>query len=170
MKNQGVVEHMRSPAFRFISSLLLVLALSQPVFARPAPDFTLPTAGADVNLQAYRGKVVYLDFWASWCIPCRNSFPWMNAMHQRHADQGLVVLAVNVDRDAQAVRHFLDKYPANFTVAYDPEGHIAELYHLKGMPTSYLIDRQGHIVMSHVGFRQGDAASLEQQIEQLLSQ
>jgi len=161
---------MRYPIFRFISSLLLALAICQPVFARPAPDFTLPTDGAPVNLQGYRGKVVYLDFWASWCIPCRNSFPWMNAMHQRHADEGLVVLAVNLDQDSQEIQRFLEKYPAHFTVAYDPEGRIAELYQLKGMPTSYLIDRQGDIVMSHVGFRQGDTAPLEKQIEQLLSQ
>jgi thiol-disulfide isomerase/thioredoxin len=149
--------------------LLLLPGLFLTAAAQTAPDFTLPSTGKSINLQEYRGKVVYLDFWASWCTPCRKSFPWMNALHKRYAKDGLVVLAVNLDENKQEVGRFLDKYPAEFTVAFDPEGKIAELYQLKGMPSSYLIDKQGNIVMSHIGFRHDDAAQLEKHIKNLLT-
>ncbi|MDR9436758.1 MAG: TlpA disulfide reductase family protein [Thiohalophilus sp.] len=156
---------LRSTAIALSLAANLLLPAQLPAASVPAPDFTLSGPQGGVELQKYRGRVVYLDFWASWCTPCRKSFPWMNTLQQRYADDGLVVLAINLDQDTAAARRFLDKYPASFTVAFDPDGSVAERYDLKGMPSSYLIDRQGKLVMSHVGFRTSDADRLEARIK-----
>jgi len=137
--------------------------------ADPAPDFSLPTATGVIKLQSLRGKTVYLDFWASWCGPCRKSFPWMNEMRRRYADRGLVIVTVNVDKDRKLADRFLEEYPADFTVAYDPEGKVASTYKVKGMPSSYLIDRAGYIRYRHIGFREAAKAEIESQIESLLA-
>lgn len=122
-----------------------------------------------LNLDEYRGKVVYLDFWASWCVPCRKSFPWMNAMQAKYADRGLVVIGVNVDAEAADAQAFLAETPATFRIVYDPEGKLAEHYGLMGMPSSFVIDRDGKVVANHVGFRESSPAEYEQQLRDLLS-
>lgn len=134
-----------------------------------APDFTLQTReGSSISLDSLRGKVVYLDFWASWCAPCRESFPFMNALEADH--EGLVVLAVNLDQEAELVGKFLALYPANFTIALDPQGSAAESYGVSVMPTSYLIDRQGRLRAVHKGFHQADTERLEAAITTLLKE
>jgi len=135
----------------------------------PAPDFTV--AGADgkpLQLSAYRGKLVYLDFWASWCAPCRRSFPWMNAMQEKYGAGGLVVLGVNVDQRRPDADRFLAQVPAAFTIAYDPQGAAPALYAIKGMPSSVLIDPQGRVVFVHAGFRDADRGELEAKIRSAL--
>jgi cytochrome c biogenesis protein CcmG/thiol:disulfide interchange protein DsbE len=153
--------------------ILLVGLLSFPVFAstnQPAPDFTLPTAQGEIELNKLQGQVVYLDFWASWCSPCRKSFPWMKAMQSRYGRDGLKVIAVNLDKKRELAERFLEELQAQFTVAFDPDGKVAEQYQLMGMPTSFLIDRQGKIHSTHVGFREPDKGRMEAEIEALLSQ
>lgn len=154
----------------FFTSVLLMLVLISPVSARTAPEFSLPGVEGHLDLADYRGQVVYLDFWASWCGPCRESFPWMNHIQQRYASHGLTVLAINLDDKRENADRFLEKHPAGFPVAFDPQGKIAEKYDLKGMPSSFLIDRQGRIVVSHVGFRQQDSDQLENEIVKLLAE
>lgn len=105
-----------------------------------------------LDLGQYKGKVVYLDFWASWCGPCRKSFPWMNAMEQKYAAQGLVVVSVNVDEKRADADAFLKAVPADFPVIFDPEGKLAEQYQLIGMPSSFIIGRDGKLLKSHQGF------------------
>jgi thiol-disulfide isomerase/thioredoxin len=154
-------------------AILLLLGLSLPVAAatgEPAPDFSLPGRGETVSLASLRGKVVYVDFWASWCGPCRKSFPWMNRMQSRYADQGLAIVAVNLDKSRELSDEFLKETPANFRVAYDPEGKAASAYRVKGMPSSYLIDREGRIRSSHIGFREENSASMEAAIQALVQQ
>ncbi|GLR12032.1 hypothetical protein GCM10007907_08220 [Chitinimonas prasina] len=124
--------------------------------------------GRQHDLADLRGKVVYLDFWASWCGPCRQSFPWMNQLQQRHAKDGLVVLAVNLDTEAKDAAAFLARYPASFSVLYDATGASAKAWGVKAMPSSYLIDRQGAIRSRHIGFRPSSAAELDAQIAALL--
>lgn len=147
---------------------LVILTTMVSVQAAPAPDFKLPTQTDPVSLQTLRGQVVYLDFWASWCKPCRRSFPWMNAMQAKYHDKGLQIIAVNLDSDPEQVKRFLEKYPADFIVAFDAEGKVASQYQVKGMPSSYLIDKQGNIHASHIGFRDEAKAAVESQINQLL--
>ena len=119
-------------------------------------------------LQGTQGKVVLLDFWASWCAPCRKSFPWMNALQKKYGDKGFVVVAVNVDTDRQLASEFLQAVPAQFHVEYDPKGTLATQLNVAAMPTSFLLDRTGKIVKQHAGFREAQLAAREQEIEQLL--
>ena len=150
--------------------LLLTAVFSPSLFAADAPAFHLPTDKNDVSLQGLKGKVVYLDFWASWCSPCRKSFPWMAEMHNKYKDKGLVVLAVNLDKSKDKAAGFLTDFHPEFPIAYDPEGKTAELYKVMGMPSSYIIDRNGQLQLSHVGFRESDTAELENHIRKLLQQ
>lgn len=149
-------------------SLTMLLFITTPVPATPAPDVIWPTQEGELRLDQLRGKVVYLDFWASWCAPCRKSFPFMNELQARYGDQGLVVLAVNLDKKSELVERFLAKYPARFTIAYDPAGKTAESFAVRGMPSTYLIDRDGEVRFSHVGFREKDRAELEDHVQKIL--
>lgn len=125
---------------------------------------------AQLDLAAYKGKVVYLDFWASWCTPCRRSFPWLDALDRKHRADGFVVIAVNVDTDRALAAGFLEEVPVGFKVAYDPKGELAAQWRLLGMPSSFLIDRSGKVRSSHQGFRKGDEALREAEIAKLLAE
>jgi cytochrome c biogenesis protein CcmG/thiol:disulfide interchange protein DsbE len=122
------------------------------------------------ELAEYRGHVVWLDFWASWCGPCRQSFPWMQSMQQRYASQGLIVVAVNLDHQQRDADHFLAGFAHDFTVRFDSAAALASSMNVKTMPTSFLLDSSGNIVASHVGFKQRDEKRYEQEMEQLLMQ
>lgn len=136
----------------------------------PAPDFDLGGPAGRVQLSALRGKVVYLDFWASWCGPCRQSFPWMNEIQAKLGPRGLQVVGVNVDARTPDAERFLAEVPARFTVAFDPKGETPRRYAIKGMPTSVLIGADGRIRFVHSGFRPEDRAALEAQLQQALAQ
>ena len=123
----------------------------------------------DLDLAQYKGKVVYLDFWASWCVPCRHSFPWMNKMHNELSDKGLVVIGVNLDEEQKSADAFLKSIPVNFKVIYDPKGELAMKYKVKGMPSAYIFDRTGKLVKTHIGFKNKDADSARTYIESVLS-
>lgn len=148
----------------FVSLLIALMAWTSPGFAQKPP---IPADAFD--LEAYSGRVVYVDFWASWCGPCRQSFPFMREMQEKYADQGLTIIAVNVDEDSKLAHDFLSEVPHNFTVVMDPKGQLAEQYQLMGMPSSYLIGRDGKQIESHTGFRQKDRADLEAKIQHALT-
>lgn len=101
----------------------------------------------------FAGKVVVLDFWASWCVPCRRSFPWMNEMVEKYSDQGLVVIAVNLDRDRADADAFLAEVPANFEILFDPDASLAREYGVEAMPNSFVFGRDGELVARHLGFK-----------------
>lgn len=146
---------------RFFLMLAMILPLVSAGTAIASQETVFNTSNGNLSLSSLKGQVVYLDFWASWCKPCRHSFPWMNSMHQKYAKQGLKIIAVNVDKEPELVKKFLAEIPAQFTIAYDQDGKLAEQYQLKGMPSSYLIDREGNLKKAHVGFRERDVAALE---------
>ncbi len=155
------------------SAALAILAASiVPVHAAPRlaqpPDFSLPTAGGKISLESLRGKVVLVDFWASWCGPCRGSFPWMADLKKRHAAEGFEVVAINLDKDRPLADAFLAKYPAGFTVAFDPSGGTAEAWHVAVMPTSFLVARDGRVIETHTGFDAKKAAAFEARIVEAL--
>jgi thiol-disulfide isomerase/thioredoxin len=149
------------------SSLLLV---GNNVFATPypAPEINLPGEQGEVRLTDYEGKVVYLDFWASWCIPCKKSFPWMAKIKKKYSVQGFEVIAVNLDKDKKLADEFLKMMNINFVIAFDDSGKSASDYDLQGMPVSYLIGRDSKVHASHLGFREQDKVKLEQAIQTLL--
>ena len=133
-----------------------------------APDFSLAGATKTVKMAEFKGRVVYLDFWASWCGPCKQSFPFMNAMQSKYGAHGLDVIAINVDSKASDATAFLTKVPATFTVAFDPQGSTPKLYKVAAMPSSYLISRDGKVLKIHKGFKQDDVAEIEKSIAQAL--
>lgn len=129
-------------------------------------------ATADIRdeaiIKSARGKVVLLDFWASWCEPCRKSFPWMNALQKKYGDRGFTVIAVNLDTQKDSAAEFLQKIPAQFRLEYDPTGNLATRLNVQAMPFSFLLDRNGNIVRQDAGFREAQMHERELEIEKLL--
>ncbi len=148
---------------RFIYSLILVL------FLVPVADASSIKNIDHFDLKQFYGKVVYLDFWASWCKPCRKSFPWMNDMVDRYSAQEFIIVTINLDRDPEAMHDFLARVPAQFEIYHDPTGTLAEKFQLQGMPTSYLIDQSGQVVSGHIGFETRLIDEYEEEIEALLT-
>ena len=138
---------------------------------KPAPEMVLSTLNgkSTTKLSDYLGKVVVLDFWASWCTPCRKSFPWLNTANTAYKSHGLKVVAVNVDKDKQLANDFLDKVDVSFPVLYDPDGRFAQAFQLKGMPSSFILDDKGEVLASHVGFFEDKIDIYEEKIESLLT-
>jgi thiol-disulfide isomerase/thioredoxin len=155
--------------------------------ARLAPEFQLPylqgVASADATVRCttpgaaatqackaqWLGQWVYLDFWASWCAPCRLSFPWMNLLQREWASKDLQIVAINLDSQRDKALQFLQRHPAQFTVLWDAAGHSAKAYDVQAMPMSYLIDPQGHIVSLHRGFSEASARAIELDLRKRLA-
>jgi thiol-disulfide isomerase/thioredoxin len=154
-----------SPAMRLILASIasaLLLIHSTRTWAAGAP--------AGLDLHALRGRVVYLDFWASWCTPCRQSFPWMQSLEDSYGRAGLTVIAVDVDSDRADANRFLARFQPDFAVHFDPGGVLAERFNVMGMPTSLLIDRRGVVRYRHIGFLPAEAQSYEEEVRQLLDE
>jgi thiol-disulfide isomerase/thioredoxin len=157
------------------SSLVLALSTNNAFAASvgdKAPDFNLPrldSAGM-INLKQYRGKLVYVDFWASWCSPCRKSLPALNAIRQEFRKKGFEVIAINLDEERDDAMEFLKEFPVTYPTAHDASGNVPEAYGLVGMPTGYLIDKKGTVRWVHVGFKKSDIEPLKQRINTLLNQ
>ena len=159
---------------REIAACLVALSCSTPALSidlgQPAPDFErVDRKDQSVKLSNYLGKVVYLDFWASWCVPCRETFPFMNQLQEKYGKDGFEVVAVNIDTKKGDADRFLAQFPAHFTVLFDPKRGVAKTYALKGMPTAFLIDRAGNVVSTHLGFQKDRAGELEAHIAKALA-
>ncbi len=164
---------MRRAAFLLVPVLLLVLAgtaAAVDVGGR-APEIGVnDLSGRPVRIASLRGKVVLVDFWASWCAPCRQEFPVLERLHRQYAAQGLTIVGVSVDNDVSNVRAFLRRNSASFLIAHDPRKVAAARYGGTAMPSSYIIDRRGIVRHYHPGFRSGDAATIEREVQALLRQ
>ena len=150
----------RHPGLTFLVGLLLIAGVLAIGSSR--------AADSALNLDDYHGQVVLLDFWASWCVPCRRSFPWMNQMQQKYGEQGLVIIGVNMDANAEDAQAFLRDYPAQFTIISDPDGDLARRFGVEAMPSSYVIGRDGAVVATHMGFQVKKSDEYEEQIRQVL--
>jgi len=150
----------------FIFSLIFILASANPAVA--SQKIETKQAGS-FDISQYQGKVVYLDFWASWCVPCRKSFPWMNEMQAIYQSKDFVIVAVNLDKKKQLAQQFLNSNHANFEVIFDPKGKLAKKYKIKGMPSSILFNKQGVVVSAHIGFFEKKKYLYQRQLESLLN-
>jgi thiol-disulfide isomerase/thioredoxin len=137
-----------------------------------APDFRLlPFAGTQpVSLSAYRGKVVLVDFWASWCGPCRQSLPLYNGLQADFPASDFTILAVGLDEDTADARAFLREHPVKYTALQNSKGDVAQAFGLKGMPSSYLVDRAGIVRYAHAGFEPKDIDAFKREITTLVAQ
>jgi thiol-disulfide isomerase/thioredoxin len=158
-------------AFVMLTGVICLNASATEV-GQPAPQFTLPTFQQDqpTALKQFAGKVVYLDFWASWCAPCRTSFPLLNKLHEKLKAKGFEVVAVNLDEDKANAEKFLKEFKVDFTVLRDAKGEWADKFVVESMPTSFIIDKQGVVQNIHHGFASDDIKELEEKITQLLAQ
>jgi thiol-disulfide isomerase/thioredoxin len=163
MANQRKLAVARGTAARCQRALACFLAIWACL-----PPFAAHAAAAD--FAEFRGSVVYLDFWASWCAPCRQSFPWMQTMQDAYADRGLRVVAVNVDRYREDAERFLAKFNPTFEMRFDPQGELAAHFNIQGMPTGVIIDRHGALRYTHIGFRSTDDAAYEDQLRRVLAE
>lgn len=149
------------PKFRWLAIVLTTLLVAAAPLVQSADS---------LNLNTYKGKVVMVDFWASWCVPCRRSFPWMNEMQSRYGDDGLVIIAVNMDADFGEAAKFLADYPADFSILYDPAGNIAKEFDVIAMPSTYVFGRDGQQVARHLGFKVREQENYEAQLLETLNQ
>lgn len=152
---------------------MLLFFIAVPVKAEPqAPEFALPELNGErvYALQDYRGKVIYLDFWASWCGPCRQSLPALNVLHKEMAGRDFEVVAINLDENPRDALQFLQQYPVDYTILVDRSGETPRAYELTGLPTSVLIDQRGVLVASFEGFDPAHLVKLRRAIDILLAQ
>jgi thiol-disulfide isomerase/thioredoxin len=156
--------------------IFLVLTVAFTVHAedinKPLPACVLNAldGGQTYDLQQFKGKVVYVDFWASWCGSCAKSFPYLNALHTAHKDNGLQVIGINVDENVDDAKAFIVSHPAQFTVAADASKQCATGFAVEAMPSTFLIDKKGMIRYAHLGFRTGETKDLEDKVSQLLAE
>ena len=164
----------------FLRRLLICMVLCLPLWANatavkvgeiaPAVDLPNLVGEGNTSLADLRGKVVYLDFWASWCGPCRVSFPQLETIRAELAERGFEVLAVNVDEFEEDALEFLKEIPVSYPVVQDIEGASPKIYGILGMPTGFLIDREGVVRRVHQGFRKSDGEKLRVEILELLGE
>lgn len=134
-----------------------------------APDFTLKSnQGSNIRLEELRGEVVMLNFWASWCGPCRQEMPLMNDIFSKYQDLGFTILAVNVDENQEDADRFLSAVPVDFPVLYDSSSKVSEMYEVDAMPTTVMIDRDGNKRFLHRGYKPGYEDEYAAQVKQLI--
>jgi peroxiredoxin len=152
---------------------IVVAALMVPAVAgsgaAPAPDFNLPArAGAAMSLSGLKGQVVLINFWASWCGPCRKEMPVLDQLYQRYKGLGFTLLAVNVEEDSNAAEHWLKDTPVTFPVLFDRKNQVSKLYDVIAMPSTVLVDRQGRVRYLHSGYNPGTENEYQDQIRSLI--
>jgi len=157
-------------SFGLAGLLAALLSLSAgPASSASAASASSSSASASpLDLAAYRGRVVVVDFWASWCKPCRESIPWLNRMHREYGDRGLVVIGVNVDANRADAERFLRDVPIDFEVVYDAAGVLATRFEVPAMPSTFVFDRSGKLIQTHVGFRTTKRDAREAELMKLL--
>jgi peroxiredoxin len=156
-----------------IATALLALFMSVNVDAvglqESAPDFTLKSLeGSNLRLEEYRGQVVLINFWASWCGPCRQEMPLLDRLHHRYEDTGFAVLGVNVEGEIEAAQEIVDKTNVTFPILIDDGQKVSEMYNLQAMPSTVVVDRDGVIRYIHLGYKPGDEAKYVEVVKQLI--
>ena len=137
--------------------------------ASPAPDFVLDSnTGKPIKLSGYKGKVVMINFWATWCGPCRQEWPLLESIYKQYKNQDFVLLGVNVEPDPKPAGEWLKKQPATFPVLYDVKSQVSDLYKVSGMPTTVWVDKKGNLRLVHQSYKPGDENEYMNNIRMLL--
>jgi peroxiredoxin len=145
-----------------IAAIIAAVALALPALAAdptgaPAPQFTLGArSGQNVSLAQYKGQVVMLNFWASWCGPCRQEMPLLESIYKKYNRLGFTLIGVNVEPDSNAANDWLKQTPVSFPILYDKESRVSKMYDVAGMPSTVIIDRAGKVRVLHRGYKPGD--------------
>ena len=162
---------MRAAALTATLVMTATVSTSTGASSSMAPSFTLPSRGGDtVSLASLKGKVVMLNFWASWCGPCRQEMPLVEQMHKRYSALGFTLVGVNVDANSKDAEEWLTKTPVTFPVLFDRESKVSAMYDVKAMPSTVFIDRQGNVRALHRGYKAGDESEYLNQIRALLKE
>ena len=152
-----------------VLGLMLSLNVQASDISGPAPDFTLKSkSGENVRLEDLRGQVVMLNFWASWCGPCRQEMPLMDEIYKKYEKFGFTILAINVDEDSADADRFLDAVPVTFPILYDNESRTSELFGVDAMPTTIMVDRDGNRRFIHRGYKPGYEDDYRKQVKKLI--
>jgi peroxiredoxin len=146
------------PFIAGLTAVLIALPLAAAVDTNsPAPDFTLNAqTGKPVELTQFKGQVVMLNFWASWCGPCRQEMPLLDSIYKRYGKLGFTMIGVNVEPDSKAANDWLKQTPVTFPILYDTDSKVSKLYGVSGMPSTVIVDRKGTVRMIHHGYKPGD--------------
>jgi peroxiredoxin len=162
---------MRNPIAALAATLMLALPAWAGAADVQAPAFTLQSLdGKTVTLGQYKGDVVMINFWASWCGPCRQEMPLLDDIYKQYKDMGFVLLGVNVEPDASNANGWLKKTPVSYPILYDPKSSVSQLYSVQAMPTTVIIDRQGVVRYVHNGYLPGDENQYMNSIRSLIVQ
>jgi peroxiredoxin len=159
--------------FTLLMSLLITHGLSPAAGqdSTPAPDFTLKSrSGENIKLSELRGNVVMVNFWASWCGPCRQEMPLLQQLYERYQGMGFTLLGINVDEQPAAAQKMLKEIPVNFPILYDSSNKVSKQYQVKAMPSTFMVDRDGNIRYLHKGYKAGYEDDYQQQIRALLKE
>lgn len=165
---------MKFSGWIFVRSVALFIALftGQALavgLQEEAPDFTLKSLdGGNLRLEEYRGQVVLINFWASWCGPCRQEMPLLDRLHHRYEDTGFAVLGINVEGDSDSAQEIVDKTKVTFPILIDVGQKVSELYNLEAMPSTVVVDRDGVIRYIHLGYKPGDEAKYVEVVKALI--
>lgn len=155
--------------FPRLLTAMCLLVCAAAVQAAPAPDFTLKSAsGENVRLAEQRGKVVMLNFWASWCGPCRKEMPLLDDLYQRYSKAGFMFYGINVEQDSAAAKKLLEELGVSLPVLFDPESKASRLYNIDAMPTTVVIDKSGEIRYVNRGYKAGDENKYRDQVRELI--
>ncbi len=151
------------------ASLALPLTANAVDVREDAPDFTLKSLeGSNLRLEEYRGQVVLINFWASWCGPCRQEMPLLDRLHHRYEDTGFAVLGVNVEGEAAPAQEIVDKTNVTFPILIDDGQKVSDMYNLQAMPTTVVVDRDGVVRYIHPGYKPGDEAKYVEVVKKLI--
>jgi peroxiredoxin len=153
----------------FAAGILLVWSASADELSGAAPDFDLASRdGGRVALSDLAGQVVMVNFWATWCGPCRQEMPQLEALYERYSDLGFTLLGVNVEEDSSGADAFLAETPVSFPILFDPENKVSELYNVVAMPSTVIIDKSGNLRFIHHGYQPGYENDYQSQIRALI--
>jgi len=137
----------------------------------PAPDFALKSDnGENLRLSEFRGEVVMINFWASWCGPCRQEMPLLDELYAQYQPMGFTILGVNVEEDSSKARKMLGDAPVNFPVLFDNDSEVSKLYNVVAMPSTVLVDRNGNVRYLHQGYKPGYEEAYQQQVRALIKE